>query len=192
MTRRREDYLLEAEMTPPDVRAALAEHLDVEADGSKVAERAYFDTFEGLLRRADMSLLWEDGWFHLVGGDGRAIAAIGFSPMPTAVSASDLPPGALHDRLAPVIGLRAATAQMRMQVRVRGLRVLDREGKTVARLGIEQPSITLAGRRRARLATRLTITGVRGYDKAVGQVRHVVEDKLGLHAAPQSLAGRSV
>jgi CHAD domain-containing protein len=178
-------------MTQPGLRAALAVHLDLEADTSHVAERAYFDTFDGLVRRADMSLLWEDGSLHLLGGDGRAIVAPGFSPMPTAVRASELPPGALHDHLAPVIGVRAATATAPMRVRRRALRVLDRDGKTVARLGIEEPSVAL-GRRRVRLATRLTIVGIRGYDKAVSQVRRVAEDKLGLQAAHTSLADEAV
>jgi CHAD domain-containing protein len=179
-------------MTQPGLRAALAAHLDLEADPRHVAERAYFDTFDGLVRRADMSLLWEDGCFQLLGADGRAIVAMSFSPMPTVVRSSELPPGALHDRLAPVIGLRAAVAHARMRVTRRTLRVLDREGKTVARLGIEEPSITVAGRSRARLAARLTINGIRGYDKAVGQVRCVVEDKLGLDAARTSLADEAV
>jgi CHAD domain-containing protein len=192
MTRRGTDYVLEDGMTQPALRAALAEHLDLEAESNQQAERAYFDTFDGRVRRADMSLLWEDGWFHLLGGDGRSIVATSCSPMPTVVRTSELPPGALHDRLSPVIGLRAATAHARMRVRRRRLRVLDREGKTVARLGIEEPSIALAGRRRARLHTRLTIIGVRGYDKAGGQVRRVVEGKLGLEAARESLADEAV
>jgi CHAD domain-containing protein len=179
-------------MTLPGLRAALAEHLDLEAESGQVVERAYFDTFDGLVGRADMTLLWEDGWFHLLGGDGRAIAAMSCSPIPRVLSGSDLPPGALHDRLSPVIGVRAAIAHGRMRVRRRGLRVLDREGKTVVRLGIEEPSIMLAGRRRARLAPRLTIIGIRGYDKAVGRVRSVVEDKLGLDAARKSLADEAV
>jgi CHAD domain-containing protein len=179
-------------MTQAGLRAALAVHLELEAETTQVAERAYFDTFEGLVRRADMSLLWEDGWLHLLGDDGRAISAMSLSPMPTVVRATDLPPGALHDRLAPVIGLRAAVAEARMRVRRRTLRVLDREGKTVARLGIEEPSVPLAGRRRTRLAIRLNVVPIRGYDKALGQVRHVVEDKLGLAAARESLADEAV
>ncbi len=192
MTSRGTDYVVADGMAPGGLRAALAEHLDLQAETGQVAKRAYFDTFEGRVRRAGMSLLWEDGWLHLAGGDGRAIAAMSFSPMPTVLRASDLPPGALHDRLAPVIGLRAATAHASMRISRRALRVLDREGKTVTRLGIEEPSITLAGRRRGRLATRLTITGVRGYDKSAGQVRRVVEDKLGLAAARESLADEAV
>ncbi|HLY47792.1 MAG TPA: CHAD domain-containing protein [Solirubrobacteraceae bacterium] len=179
-------------MTPAALRVVLAEHLDLEAENSQVVSRAYLDTFEGLVRQADMSLLWEDGWLQLLGGGGRAIAAMSFSPMPTVIRASELPPGALHDRLAPVIGLRAAIAHGHMRVGRRALRVLDREGKTVARLGIEEPSITPAGRRQARLATRLTITAVRGYDKALGQVRSVLEDTVGLTAARASLADEAV
>jgi CHAD domain-containing protein len=179
-------------MTQPGLRAALGEHLDLEADGSQVGERAYFDTFEGLTRRAEMSLVWEDGWLRLLGADGRALAALNCSPMPTVVRASELPPGPLHDRLAPVIGLRAATAQARLRVSRRALRVVDREGKTVARLGIEEPTTTLAACGRTRLATRLTVTGVRGYDKAFGQVQRVVERELGLNAARESLADEAV
>lgn len=192
MTRGAPDYVLPEDITPPGLRAALAANFDTEAEASGVVDRAYFDTFEGLVRRADMSLLWERGRLQLVNGDGREVAGLDLREQPTVVRASDLPPGALRNRLGPVIDVRAATALVRLRVRRRVVRVLDSERKTVARVAIEEPSIIAGERARKRLAPRLTAVGVRGYDKALGRVRGLVEDRLGLVEAAQTLADEAV
>lgn len=180
VTRQAPDYLLPHGMTAPALRAALATHFELESEASNVVDRAYFDTFEGLVHQAQMSLLWERDRLQLIDAGGREVAGLGLREAPAVVRTSDLPPGLLRDRLAPVIEVRAATRLVRMRVRRRVARVLDSERKTVARLNIEEPSIVVGERARKRLAPRLTVVGVRGYDKALSRVRRIVEDEVGL------------
>ena len=179
-------------VTPRELGAALAGHFELESETGRVIDRAYFDTFEGLLHQSDISLLWEGGRLQLVNGDGREVAGLGLPCAPGTIRATELPPSALRDRLAPVIQARAATTLVRVHARRRAMRVLDSERKTVARMSIEEPSIALGERARARLAPRLTVAGVRGYDKALTRVRGVVEDELGLVNATESLADEAV
>ncbi|MGN6167940.1 MAG: CHAD domain-containing protein, partial [Solirubrobacteraceae bacterium] len=177
---------------PAAFRATLAAHLELQAEPSRAVERAYYDTFEGLVQQADMSLVWEDGRLKLTHPDGGEIAGCSQPRRPKVVTASDLPPGALRDRLAPVIGVRAATTLVHVRVRRRPLRVLDSEHKTVAHLAIEEPSVVLGKRRHTRLAPRLSVGGVRGYDKVLARVRRVMEDKLGLPGANTPLAHEAI
>jgi CHAD domain-containing protein len=187
---RRGEYVLPDEMSTSELRGILASHFELEVGASRVVERAYFDTFEGLVCGASLALLWEDGWLQLVDGDGRAVAAMNLVCRPDVVRASDLPPSPFRDRLSPIIGIRAATWQAHVSVRRQALSVIGGEGKTVVRLGIEEPSTVERGA--ARLATRLTLVGVRGYDKALAQVRSVITDALGLRAAENSVADETV
>jgi len=190
--RRALEYVLPGDVTAPRLRAGLATDFDLEAEPSKVVDRAYFDTFDGLVRQADMSLVWENGRLQLMNGDGREVACLSWPNAPTVVRASDLPSGALRERLAPVIAVRAATALVRVRVRQRVVRVLDAERKTVACVVIAQPSIVVGDRARRRLTPRLTVTGVQGYAKALGRVRDLVEHRLGLSGAGESLRDEAV
>ena len=101
-------------MTPRELGAALTGHFELESEAGRVIDRAYFDTFEGLLHQSDISLLWEDGRLQLVNGDGREVAGLGLPCAPGTIRATELPPGALRDRLAPVIHARAATTLVRV------------------------------------------------------------------------------
>ncbi len=192
VTHRASDYVLPDRVTPRGLRAALAGHFELESEAGRVVDRAYYDTFEGLLHRSNMSLVWEDGRLQLINGDGREVAGLGLPSAPGAIRANELPPGALRDRLAPVINARAATTLARVRARRRTMSVLDSERKTVARMSIEEPSIAPGERTQTRLAPRLTVAGVRGYDKALRRVQGVVEDELGLVNAAYSLADEAV
>jgi CHAD domain-containing protein len=192
MTRGASHYVLPDDVTPEAVRESLQSHFDLEADSAEVVERAYFDTFDGLVREAGVSLLWEDGRLLLVNRDDLALAALDLRRRPAVVRAVDLPAGGMRDRLARVIEVRAATSLVRVRIRRHALRVLDAERKTVARLVVEEPSIAGDGREQLRLATRLSMIGVRGYDKALGRVRREVEGEVGLNAASEPLADEAI
>ena len=191
MTARSGEYLLAAGVTPGRLREALQPRFDLDAGSAVTVERAYFDTFDGLLHQAGVTLVWEAGRLVLIDGhDGEAAAADW--PRPAApVRVADVPGGPLHDHLQAVIDVRAASPLVRVRMRRRTLAVLDGQRKTVARLAIDEPSVA-ADQGRLRLAGRLSLTGVRGYDKALAQVHRVVESELGLAAAGESLADEAV
>jgi CHAD domain-containing protein len=184
-------YLLPDELTPAALRERLAARLDLEADGTQTFERAYFDTFDGRVRDAGLALVWEAARLLLLDADDRSQAAIDW-PEPVTVRAGALPGGRMRDLLAPVIDVRAATLLARVRVRSRSLRVLDGERKTVVRLAIEEPTLALNGRARARLPTRLSAVGVRGYDKALANACRIVEAKVGLAPTGESLVDAAV
>jgi CHAD domain-containing protein len=171
--------------------AALAPRLTVADDGSSEGEVTFYDTFDGLLHRAGLSVVWEDGrlelWAADDGGGARAARAPGRPERP--VLAADLPAGELRDALREVIDVRALLAVARVHVRARGLRVLDAERKTVVRVALESPTALLdSPSRRRPLAPRLRLEPVRGYDRDLARVARALERDLGYQAAARTLA----
>jgi len=189
-THRASRYVLPPELTAAQARQFLEQHLDLEWDARELVDRAYYDTFDGLVRVAGMTLVCEGDRLVLRDGEDRERAAVDWSSDGVPVQAADLPPGAMRDLLARVIDVRAATVLVRVRVRRQVLRVLDGERKTVARIDIEEPALT--DHRRVALNGRISVVGVRGYDKALRRVERVVEDELGLRAAVLSLADEAV
>jgi CHAD domain-containing protein len=192
VTGRSAHYVLSDGVVPAGVRRLLESHVALEPDRAVTVDRSYYDSFDGLLRAAGLSLQWEDGRLAMVDGDDAEIARLDMPRRPAAVRAADLPAGPLRDRLAPVLEIRAASSIARLRVRRQALRVLDAERKTVARLVVEEPAIARAGRRPDRLTTRVSVAGVRGYDKAFDRMRRLVETELGLTAATEPLADEAV
>ena len=192
MTPRASHYVVPADLAPEALRDALGSRIALESEASEVIDRAYFDTFDALVRAGGMSLFWERNRLRLVGRDDRELAAVDWERSAMTVRIADLPAGGMRERLALVIQIRAATLLVRVRVRRQVLRVLDAQRKTVARLVIEEPSIAASGRRRVPLATRLSVVGVRGYETARWRVLRVVEGDLGLTAASEALADEAI
>src|SRR5262249_47257389 len=124
------------------------------------------DTFDSRVRRAGARLTRTgvDGgatvaWRRRGGGGsfaGRLTEPVNF--------AGDLPAGALHDELAPVIGVRRLLPQADAEEHGSLLEILDERRKTVARLRIESGQVRRPSPRSAwqSLPTILTLTGLRG------------------------------
>ena len=169
---------------------ALAPRLTVADDGTSEHELTFYDTVDGRVQRAGLSVVWEDGRLELwAAGDGdrpRAMLATGRPEGP--LLAAGLPEGALRDALRGVIDVRALLAVARVHVRARGLRVLDAEGKTVVRAVLASPAVLLdSPARRRPLTRRLRLTAVRGYDRELARVTRALEHDLGYEAAARSL-----
>jgi CHAD domain-containing protein len=154
------------------------------ADRPREIERTFYDTFDARLHAAGLVLVAEDGRLRLLDGEAygeRAAAA--WSGPGERVMLGELPAGALREQLARHVEMRALTPTARVRSRVRALRVLDAEGKTVVRLAVEAPAVALGDRRRVRLRDRLHVTPVRGYEKPLAQVCRTLEGELGLAPA---------
>ena len=128
------NYALPDGLDASGLHARLAGRLELEDDASRLVDRAYLDTFDGRVRGggARRSGSRTVGWC-CVDGDDRELAALDLPQASPAVWAADLPAGAMRDRLARVLDVRAATELARVRVRRRALRVLDGERKTVVR-----------------------------------------------------------
>jgi CHAD domain-containing protein len=192
MTAHVSHYLLTDGVTPERLREALQPRFDVDVEPARVVDHAYLDTFDGLVHHAGLALAWQAGRLVLSDDRQREIAAADWPRPPAELRIADLPAGELRERLRTVIDVRAASALARVRVRRRPLRVLDAQRKTVVRMAIEAPTVADAPPGRRQLAVRLSVDGVRGYDRALEQVRRVIEDELGLPAAGESLADEAV
>jgi CHAD domain-containing protein len=171
---------------------ALRERLSIASGASGTLEREYWDTFDGRLHAEGLALVATDGRLSLSDAAGLGEqAGADFAPIAGRLAIGDLPGGALRDALAPLVEMRALTPIARVRSRLTELKVLDDDDTTVVRLTAEAPS-ALAGGEEAALGDRLHVTGVRGYDGALRRVRAVLEDDLGLEAAPRPVQDDAV
>ena len=182
------DYLLPDGMTPAAASRVLARELDVRNGSASVSERAYYDTFDGLLHDNGLTAVWEDGQLALIECDTDRVRARAAMPKPTGpVFATDVQSGPLREALRSLIDVRALLPLVEIRTRERALDVLDAERKTVVRLSIQQPAL---GRRRLR--GRVHVSPVRGYDKALTGVSDALGAKLGFETAELPLVDEAV
>jgi CHAD domain-containing protein len=183
-------YLIGPELGGRRARDTLAASLELRAGPQATEQRTYYDTFDGRLHAAGLVVVYGDGRLALADAASYAErAALELSDPPDRVLAAELPRGRLRSRLEPIAEERALTPVARVRSRVRRLRVLDDDAKTVVRLVLEEP----VGRRgRGALRPRLVVAPVRGYDRALARVQRVLEDELGLVLADVPLHDEAV
>nr|MBA2440732.1 CHAD domain-containing protein [Thermoleophilaceae bacterium] len=150
------------------------------------------DTFDGRLHAAGLVLTHEGGRLVLADGAGYQRGSADEPVPPRTLFCADLPPGPLRELLEPIVEVRALTPIARVRSRLRLLRVLDDEAKTVVRLVVEEPSLASAAQAPSRLGPRVRVIPVRGYDEALGRVRRTLEHELGLIEAGDSLQDEAV
>jgi CHAD domain-containing protein len=184
---------------PPDAigleaaGAALAQHLRLRDRGVAEVERSFYDTFDGLLHGAGLSVVHESGVMSMVElASGIERATAGISPPLRPVLAHELAPGPLREALLGVIQVRALLPVSKVRSRVHGLDVLDDLEKTVVRVALEQPALADQSGAQGTLRTRVRVTGVRGYDKALENVCCVLQQELGFAVAERSIAEEAV
>jgi CHAD domain-containing protein len=176
---------------PAAVLDALGQHFGVaehNAPGSGTRQRTWLDTFDWRLNRAGLVLEYEHtrhGGRLLLSRDNRPQAeqpVERWQPRKPRL-AEDLPEGPVRDRIAKLARPRAllpmATAVGTLTVK----RLLNADGKTVARLIVDRESVT-RGDRTIELPVHMAISEVRGYP---GQARKAT--RL-LAAAPGVAAAR--
>jgi CHAD domain-containing protein len=168
--------------------ALLAERLQLDAGRPRTHDRTLLDSFDGRLRAAGLRAERASGRsapieLHEAGAPVRRADA----PRARRHLAGELPPGAVRDRLAPVLEERALLPAVRVRSAVRPLAVLDAEQKTVVRLEVEHPELIGDGGRRVALAARVALRPVLGYDRAYARALAVLRDELGLEPAERTL-----
>ena len=162
---------------------ALAQHLPIKAEPARTAELTFYDTFDGRLRAAGLTLRHRDGRLAIVDREtGGELASASLEPAPVRLFDTDLPQ-LLRTRLAPIIEMRALTSRARVMSRTRGLAVLNEDEKIVVRLIEEAPK---------GLRMRVETLPVRGYDKELLRVHKVLTVSLGLTRTDQPLADEAI
>jgi CHAD domain-containing protein len=187
------ELLLPDEMTLRGAGEALVARLTIEDGVRCERDRIYFDTFDGLLREAGLTLIHADGTLSAISQDsGIVVASL---PMPAPAKplfARELPPGPLRDTLLPITDVRVLLALVQLHIRERVLSVLDGEQKTVVRLALEETSLRRTDGPDAPLRPRLRITGIRGYDKDLHRVQEALVGELGFTPADQPLVDEAI
>jgi CHAD domain-containing protein len=173
--------------------ALLCDRLEVTTGRPRTRDRELLDTFDGRLRATGLAAERSVGR-----GEARAMTLRepGAPVREAQVTASEryladeLPPGPLRDRLAPALGVRALLPLVRVRSRTRSLAVLNRDAKTVVRLELEDAEVV--GNGGARLAPRLRVQPVLGYEKAFERTASVLTADLGLAEAEAPLLDQAL
>jgi CHAD domain-containing protein len=187
------ELLLPDEMTVRGAGEAVAARLAIDDGVQCERDRIYYDTFDGLLRRAGLTLTHVDGSLSVAPHDSGVVLASLATPAPTKpLFARDLPPGPLRDRLLPITDVRALLPLAHLRSHERLLSVLDDERKTVVRLALEETELLGSNGPGAALRPRLRITGIRGYDKELARVQEALVVELGFKPADQPLVDEAV
>jgi CHAD domain-containing protein len=172
---------------------ALARHLAVQDGRVHKQDRTFYDTFDGRVHRAGLSLVYADSEWQLVERRTGALRA----RLPAAAAAermfvSELAPSPLREALMPIVDVRALMPVARVRSRERSLDVLDDEDKTVARMALEEPALVKSARAHVALRPRIRLAAVRGYDVELARVRDVLEGELGFIALEEPLIDEAV
>ncbi len=156
-------------------------------------DRTFWDTFDGRLRAAGLTLAGAGNRLVLTEAETHAERASGALPRGARRLLSDeLPAGALRDALAPIVELRALTAIARVSSRFLPINVLDDLGKTVVRLRAEEPTVLAGGAVKLALRPRLHVVAVRGYDADYERVVELLTGEVGLRPAKRSMLDAAV
>jgi CHAD domain-containing protein len=208
------DFVLEAptgsgEDLLPAALAALSQAFTVtpEVGAPGARRRTWLDTFDWRLYRAGLMLEFErarrGGRLLLSRADGTPQAEQPVTGWPPRRPALDLPPGPVRDRIMVLIRPRALLPIVRAASTVSVTRLLNADGKTVARLVAEHITVTTAApgptaagptaagtaavSTTAELPLRLTVSAVRGYPAQTRKAAALLAGVPGVSHASQSV-----
>lgn len=174
--------------TPDTLRESLVGEIGLRPDGGETVERRLLDSFDWRVWNAGAVL--EHDTTADTGGlvwRRRATARepariMGRQPSPAVPSrTTDLVDGPVRRLVEPVLQMRALLPRAVMRLERERFSLLDDEHKTVARAAIEHFTVTgHADEGDIDLGWRVAVTGVRGYDHALGRLIERLEHASGL------------
>jgi CHAD domain-containing protein len=168
------------------VAAALAADFAVVSEASHAVRRTWLDTFDWRLFRAGLTL-------EHVGDTERGelrLATVAGEPVARSATAGAAWPGRLNGalngalgselggQLVPLVGVRALLPMAETTGSIRALRLLNADDKTVVRAVVEQRTLPAHGR----LASRVSVVPVRGYDREARLARRRLLAAAGIAA----------
>jgi CHAD domain-containing protein len=167
------------------------------AAGSGMHRRTWLDTFDWRLYKAGLTLRFEQarrgGLLVLSKADGTPQAEQPVTRWPRRPGlAEDLPPGPVRDRILVLTSPRALLPIVKATSTVSVNRLLNADGKTVARLvedhvTVTAPTPTTAGGTTAELPPRLAVAEVRGYPSQARKAAGLLASVPGVSHASQSV-----
>ena len=187
------EYLPPDEMTLDGAGDALRSGVATVAGETQEADRTFYDTFDGLLHAEGLQLVHEGGRLALLETQsGRELAGLVSAPPTSPVLGVELPGGPLREAVIAICGVRALLPLVHLHSRVRTLRVLDDEQKTVVRVSLEEPRVVSDSSSDKLLRPRVRIVAVRGYDAEFERVRRRLEHELGFKPADQPIVDEAL
>jgi CHAD domain-containing protein len=177
----------------PAALAALAPSFTVAAErgvpGSGARRLTWLDTFDWRLYRAGLVLELEQarrgGRLLLSQADGTPQAEQPVTGWPPRRPAQDLPAGPVRDLIMVLISPRALLPVVSAVSTGSVTRLLNADGKTVARLTVERATVTAMGTT-AELPLRLSVAEVRGYPAQARKAAALLAAVPGASLASQS------
>lgn len=149
----------------------------VVASPVRSVRRVRLDTFDHRLRMAGLTLQHQSGRdgdeLLLDDGETRLSEPVGDLRWPALADA--LPAGRVRELTAPVTDIRALIAMAQESRRLRRLDLLNEDGKTVARVEVDEPGSLTSG------PTLLTVRTLRGYEDAAQRAARLLSE-AGLRA----------
>ena len=187
------DLLLPDQLTVRGAGEAVAGSLPIKDCTQGEHLRNYYDTFDGLLHAAGLTLVHEDGRLSLIErATGLVRSSLATPPPRMPLFAVELEPGPLRDALREQTDIRALLPIVQLHSRERRMSVLDAEEKTVVRLALEETSLAGQAGMASALRPRLRITSVRGYEKERDSVQATLEQQLGFKPTDEPLVDEAV
>jgi CHAD domain-containing protein len=186
------DLILPSSLDRAADLALLEERLAIRRGRARTSDRVVLDTFDGRLRSEGLRAERPAGAGAIELHEAGAPVRRAEVPRARRHLAEELPPGAVRDRLTPVLEERALLPAVRLRSAVQPLSVVDGDAKTVVRLEIEHPELIGAGTRREPLAVRLSVRPVLGYERAFERTLATLRDELGLESAERPLYDEAV
>ncbi|HEY6787945.1 MAG TPA: CHAD domain-containing protein [Trebonia sp.] len=185
------------------VLGALREAFDVvpERDDARggACRRTWYDTFDWRLYRAGMLLeyvtahrcgelvLTSPGGVSPGGvAGGQAVQSVSGWRGARSYLAADLPDGPVTERIADLVSPRALLPEVTVASTTTVTRLLNSDGKTVARLLIERPAVGDVA-----LPPRLAIAEVRGYPGQARRAARIVALAPGIEISPDTVSPQS-
>ncbi|WP_179131155.1 CHAD domain-containing protein [Candidatus Entotheonella palauensis] len=145
---------------------------DIRTDAKTNRQVTYFDTFDWRLYNQSLTLQWEAPHLrlHALPDDHQHSCEALLSLPPAPILAPDLPPGALLQRLEPVIGIRALLPLFECTSQYDTWCLLNSDDKTVVRLVIERHTCANA-QGSAPPLTRVCLKPLKGYAQEAEHVQ---------------------
>jgi CHAD domain-containing protein len=188
----------------PTALAALSQAFTVtpEAGEPGARRRTWLDTFDWRLYRAGLMLQFEQarrgGRLLISRADGTPQAEQPVTGWSSRRPALDLPPGPVRDRIMVLISPRALLPIVRATSTVSVMRLLNADGKTVARLVAEHITVTavaagptaagpISAGITAELPLRLAVGTVRGYPAQARKAASLLAAVTGVSHSSQSV-----
>ncbi len=165
--------------------ATLVQQLSLHRDSKRRRRLTYLDTFDWRVHRAGFLLTRSDDGFELV--DRHTGALVGKAP---GAEDGGLPP-AFSDRLASAVAPRALMAVAAVASTEVLLSARNGEDKTVAKVRLSESQVDRDGAP-VRLAPRLSVQPLRGYDRQAARLTEQLAELPGVEPAAGSLFAEAV